>query len=107
MAQNFAGFNIDQTKTLIETALGSKLPENVGSDEITNMIQANAGLSAMLAHSTKLAQEALKKRPIGANEGVLAEKDENEPVGEDGTEQNTNTSAPTTSTQPTRVGTNW
>lgn len=106
MAQNFAGFNIDQTKTLIETALGSKLPENVGSDEITNMIQANAGLSAMLAHSTKLAQEALKKRPIGANEGVLAEKDENEfgmgsfdlglnntsePVGEDGTEQNTNT----------------
>lgn len=76
MAQNFAGFNIDQTKTLIETALGSKLPENVGSDEITNMIQANAGLSAMLAHSTKLAQEALKNRAIGANEGVLVTEED-------------------------------
>lgn len=76
MAQNFAGFNIDQTKTLIETALGSKLPNNVGSDEITNMIQANVGLSAMLAHSTKLAQEAISKKVIGASVGVLATEEE-------------------------------
>jgi hypothetical protein len=108
MAQNFAGFNIDQTKTLIETALGSKLPNNVGSDEITNMIQANVGLSAMLAHSTKLAQEAISKKVIGANEGVLATEypqfadasyDMRDDLGidtENSTEQTSNNSSQTT-----------